>query len=226
MHVFRRWRASSGPSGWSRRWGGFPAFRDSFKQFPNVDLAGPGNPQGKQDVPPASNYRQHEQPRHALHRASSRRRRSTAWSLRLTLIPVSLSQLSRPAAQFSSRSPRVKLTVVDTYGYLDRHGLAADRSPCPAASTFVSITTRPSCSPKKLNSVAAGRHILDLGPLCHSQKWRARWLPCSFIATASARSPRIRLSCVVDPTGCGDTFQPVGMMGSIAADPSAQKDPG
>ncbi|MBS0190295.1 MAG: PfkB family carbohydrate kinase [Phycisphaerales bacterium] len=204
-----------------------PAFRDSFKQFPNVDLAGLETRKGSKTFRWGAKYHANMNSRDTLFtelgvvgEAPPKVPAAYADSKFLFLAN------SPPAvqAQFLEQVPARKLTVVDTMDIWIDTAKADLLALLKRVDGLVLNYDEAELLTKKLNSVSAGRHILDLGPRFVIVKKGEHG--CLLIHRDGICSlPAYPTERVVDPTGCGDTFAG-GMMGSIAADPSAQKDPG
>lgn len=206
----------------------FPAsFRESFKQFPGVDLTGLETRKGSKTFRWGAKYHANMNSRDTLFTelgvvGEAPPTVPSAYADSKFLFLAN----SPPAVQagFLEQVPKRGLTVVDTMDlWIDvaKEDLLALLK---RVDGLVLNYDEAEQLTKKLNSVSAGRHILDLGPRFVIVKKGEHG--CLLIHRDGICSlPAYPTENIVDPTGCGDTFAG-GMMGFIASDKSAQHDPG
>lgn len=206
----------------------FPsAFRESFKQFPGVDLTGLETRKGSKTFRWGAKYHANMNSRDTLFTelgvvGEAPPTVPSAYADSKFLFLAN----SPPAVQagFLEQVPNRSLTVVDTMDlWIDvaKEDLLALLK---RVDGLVLNYDEAEQLTKKLNSVSAGRHILELGPRFVIVKKGEHG--CLLIHRDGICSlPAYPTENIIDPTGCGDTFAG-GMMGFIASDKSAQHDPG
>ncbi len=204
-----------------------PTFRDSFKRFPGVDLAGLEIRKGGKTFRWGCKYHKDMNSRDTLFTELGVVGEAPA------KVPAAYHDSkflflanSPPAVQagFLDQVPKRALTISDTMDiWIDNckddlvkllkrvDGLVLNYD---EAELFTG----------KLNTVTAGRHILDMGPRFVIIKKGEHG--CILVHKDGICSlPAYPTERVIDPTGCGDTFAG-GVMGYLASDKSAQHDPG
>jgi len=204
-----------------------PQFRESFKQFPGVDLTGLETRKGGKTFRWGCKYHSNMNSRDTLFtelgvvgEAPAKVPASYADSKFLFLAN------SPPAVQagFIEQCPKRVLTVADTMDLWIQVAKDDLLALLKRVDGLVLNYDEAELLTGKLNSVSAGRHILELGPRFviikkgeHGCLLIHRDGICSLPAYPTER--------VIDPTGCGDTFAG-GVMGFLASDKAAQHDPG
>lgn len=204
-----------------------PQFRGSFKQFPGVDLEGLETRKGGKTFRWGCKYHSNMNSRDTLFtelgvvgEAPAKVPQSYADSKFLFLAN------SPPAVQagFLEQCPKRVLTVADTMDLWIQVAKSDLLALLKRVDGLVLNYDEAELLTGKLNSVSAGRHILELGPRFviikkgeHGCLLIHRDGICSLPAYPTER--------VIDPTGCGDTFAG-GLMGFLSSDKSAQHDPG
>lgn len=204
-----------------------PHFRESFKQFPGVDLAGLETRKGGKTFRWGCKYH-----------ANMNSRDTTFTELGVVgeapaKVPASYADSkflflanSPPAVQagFLEQCPKRVLTVADTMDLWIQVAKDDLLALLKRVDGLVLNFDEAELLTGKANPITAGRHILEYGPRFvivkkgeHGCMLVHRDGICSLPAYPTER--------VIDPTGCGDTFAG-GVMGFVATDHSTQHDPG
>lgn len=194
-----------------------PAFRDSFKQFPNVDLQGLETRKGGKTFRWGGKYHANMNSRDTLftelgvvgeHPAKVPGAYADSKLVFLANSP--------PAVQmgFIDQLPQRKLTVADTMDLWINVAKDDLLKLLKRVDGLVLNYDEAELLTGKPNSVSAGRAILELGPRFVVIKKGEHG--CLLVhRDGMCALPAYPTEKIVDPTGCGDTFAG-GMMGALA----------